>query len=53
MPNNLGMATPLLPNFAGDPNSARDILDYLVDPANAGLIDLDTRLTALTAAVAL
>lgn len=47
------MSIELLPNFAGDPNSARDILEYLTDPTNAGLLDLDQRLEALTAIVAL
>ena len=47
------MAIELLPNFAGNPNSARDILEYLTDPTNAGLLDLDQRLEALTAIVAL
>jgi hypothetical protein len=47
------MSIELLPNFVGDPNSARDILEYLTDPTNAGLLDLDQRLEALTAIVAL
>ncbi len=51
--DHLLMAIELLPNFTGDPNSARDILEYLTDPTNAGLLDLDQRLEALTAIVGL
>lgn len=42
----------VLSNFTGNPSSAQDIIDYLVDPANSGFASLDEAITALTALVA-
>lgn len=47
------MSQPILPSFVGPFTDAKAVLEYIVDPANAGLLDLDARVQLLTTAMLL
>lgn len=47
------MSVPILPNFTGNPQSANDLLEYLTDPTNAGLLNLQDQIDVLTTALSL